>query len=578
MGSVTRIDSNLELERFFDFIYGDQTGYVYSPTKDPDPNNPVFQQYFFEWPTEKEALIRHVQNKTVNLEVYYSPALFTNNKDAEKSNFKGTNVVWVEFDGNDPANVKDIPEPCIKIKSSTDKHEHWYWCLNSFIQSIDTLEDITQRLAYHLDADLGCWNANRVLRPPGTRHHESGLLTSTFRWDPRPTPINSFNELPAVPIKLIQEQDINFIPQALEVIAKYSWAERAEDFQFFMTPKIERGHRSSALAKLGHICIELGMTNAETLSLLLNADSRWGKFSKRKDQKARLLGIINYCRNRHPVDAVEEEALVSDNKLKVYTFEEFMNTEIKLEWVIEGLIHKKGLMMISGPPDVGKSQMFIRFAERIAQGKSFLHWQPEKPMRLLFVSMEMTHEELQYIMEAMQIEINDLLRENFLIMPLGYSIRLTNLAAQGELTNIVEKFKPDGVIFDSFGVGIGDDINSEKIIFSALDYIHKVLRAHFGCFVGFIHHNRKPQVNNKKPTKIEDLFGSQYIGAALTTCIGLWPDNAADPTSPIEVNCIKLRMAKKFAPFKTVRTPQLDFNLYNNETQPETREGGPFEL
>jgi hypothetical protein len=551
-----------DLGLFLDFMYGEETGYAYSPTKNPDPDNPVFEQYFFHWPTEKEQLISHIQTKTQSHEVYFGPALYSSDKDAEKDSFKGTNVVWVEFDGNDPANVSDIPEPAIKIQSSTDKHEHWYWKLDHFVEDINIVEDITGRLAYHLNADLGCWNANRVLRPPGTRHHESGLTVTTFRWDLRPTAIRSFNELPAVPVKLLKTSDINHVPAPLEVIAKYSFADRMEDFKFFMTPKIEKGHRSDALAKLGHICMELSMTNAETLALLLNADNRWGKYKDRKDQKARLLGIINYCRSKHPVDAVGKETEV-EKRLVVYNYDEFINTEIKLEWVIEGLIHRKGLAILSGPPDVGKSQVSLRFAEKLATGSPFLQWPIPKPMRILFVSMEMPHEELHYLVDNMQFNSDkDLLRENFLVLPLGYGIRLGNKAAQAELAAVVEEFMPDGIIFDSFGVGIGDDINSEKVILEALDYVHRVLRGGFGAFVWFIHHNRKPQVGNKAPKKLEDLFGSQYIGAAVTTGICLWPTK---PGGPIEVSNIKLRMAKKFETFYVQRTQNLDFQVFNGQ-------------
>jgi hypothetical protein len=565
VGSITSIDPKQDLQTFLEFIYGNETGFVYSPTKNPDPDNPVWRQYFFHWPTGKDQLVNHIQVKSHTHEVYVSPGLYKDTEDAEKESFKGTSVVWVEFDGNDPSKVLDVPKPNLIIQSSTSKHEHWYWKLDRFVDEFGALENITERLAYHLSADLGCWNANRVLRPPGTKHHESGLTVTTLSWDPTPIAINQFNGLPAVPVKLLQEKDINYVPPPLEVIAKYSWEGREEDFKFFMTPKIEQGHRSSALAKLGHICVELGMTNAETLSLLFNADGRWGKFSKRKDQKARLLGIINYCRSRHPVDPIEEEAKKEEKipRLKVYTYEEFINTDVKLEWVIEGLIHRKGLAIVSGPPDVGKSQLSIRFAEKLATGQQFLKWPVTRPMRTLFVSMEMPHEELHYLLEGMQFKENELLSENMLILPLGYSIRLGNKAAQAELAAVVEEFKPDGIIFDSFGVALSDDINSEKIILEALDYVHKVLRGGFGAFVWFIHHNRKAQIGNKKPDKLDDLFGSQYIGAAITTGIGLWPTK---PGGPIEVKNLKLRMAKKFPTFYIKRLTNLDYQIYEGET------------
>lgn len=527
-------------------MYEDQPGFVYSPTKNPHTND--FEQYFFEWPTERDKLLDHVTRLSATHEVYYCPSLFKE-RSSKKEEFKGTYFVWVDFDGQLPT-ANSVPEPSLKIQSSTTNHQHWYWKLEYFMNGISVVEDISQRLAYHMDADLSGWDANQVLRPPSTTHHESGLTVCLLRWDPRPTPIELFAHLPTIPTKLLQEDDIKYIPVALEVIARYKWED--ENFKFFMEKNMDKGTRSSALTKLGHICIEMGMTNAETLSLLLSADGRWKKFSRRQDQKKYLLGIINYCRAKHPVDPVEEE---TEKRLRVYTYEEFINTTIKIDWVVEGLLHKKGILGLSGPPDIGKSQVSIRFAESLAKGEPFLQWHIERPMRNMFVSMEMPYEELHYIIEQMGMKDNELLRENLLLLPLGSSIRLASKASQKEIIKMVEEFEPEGIIFDSLGVAIADDINSEKIILEAFDFIAR-LRNHFDLFTWFIHHYRKPQIGNKKTNKLEDMFGSQYIGAALTSGVGLWPVG-----SEIEVSCLKLRMAEKFKPFRIRRRPGINFEV-----------------
>lgn len=548
MGSVPITE---ELERFFNFMYGDETGFVYSPTKDPETSN--FERYYFPWPVGKQDLINHVTEMTKSREVYYGPALFLS-AGGTKDAFKGTNFIWCEFDGTAPESLQEgIPEPSIKILSSVAGHEHWYWKLDHFSSDMQLIEDLSQRLAYHLGADLACWNANRVLRPPSTIHHDSGNATRVLRWDSRKEYApGSFSSLPDLPVRILKDGDIHAIPAPINVIAKYIWSD--ENLEFFMEKTVQRGSRSSALAKLGHICMEMGMSNAESLSILLNADSRWGKFAKRKDRKERLLGIINYCRARHPVDVVEEEVV---SRLKVYTFDEFKNTQIQLEWVIPDLLHRKGLMSLSGPPMVGKSQLSLRFAEKLAKGQEFLKWKCPKPMKTLFVSMEMPHEELHYALtEMMTIEDSELLRENMLVMPIGSSIHLNSKIAQNELNKVIEEFQPDGIIFDSLGMAIGDEISSDKIIFETFDYVHKTLRGEYGAFVWFIHHPRKGQVGNKKPNTLDDLYGSRFISAALTTAVGLWGvgDN-------IEVSCLKLRMSEVFRPFKIRRTAEVDFEV-----------------
>lgn len=558
MGDVQSISPAVDLGNFFDALYGDNEGWVYSPTKEPEPTGERFEKYFFKWPSERQQLIEHIVTKTPDFEVYYGPALFKY-PSGKQEDFLGTHYVWCEFDGNAPDVVEGLPQPAIKIQSSTPGHQHWYWKLDKFETDTQVVETISQRIAYHAGADLGCWNANRVLRPPTTTHHDGGETVRVIRWEVQPTPTGAFGDLPEVPIKLLKSEDIHVVPQPLDVLMKYAFDN--EEIKFFQTSTIEVGHRSDALAKMGHICIEKGMTNAEALSLLLNSDSRWGKYSKRRDQRDRLLGIINYARSRHPISL--ERATEEELHWRVYDFDEFVNTEVQIDWAIQGLVHKKGFVILSGPPDSGKSQLSIRFAERLAQGQDFLKWKIERPMKLVVVSMEMPHEELKYMIDSMRIQSNGLLRDNLKIVPIGFGVKLSDKKVQENLNRIFDTTEPDGVIFDSLGLAINDDLSSDKVVLETFQYINQTVRNTYGAFAWFIHHNRKAQNGNQKPNRLDDLYGSRYISAAASTGIGLWPTG---PNKPIEVDCLKLRSAKKWDRFLISRTPELDYKLVGGRT------------
>jgi hypothetical protein len=550
VGSVqSLLDPAADLGRFFDLMYGAAQGYAYTATKDPESSS--FHQYFYKWPQERDSLVAHCLAYTETQEVYYSPGLFRK-PEATKEAFLGTYYVWCEFDGNAPDELGGVPAPSLKVQSSTSKNQHWYWRLDHFETDRTVVEGISSKIAYYAQADLGIWNANRVLRPPGTRHHESGLQVRILSQAVYPLALEAFGGLPSVPMRLASESDIGEVPAPLTVLMKYHFNE--EDTGFFTTKKIEKGHRSSALTKFAHICIEKNMTNAETLSLLLNLDERWGKFNKRPDQKHMLLGIINHVRSLHPVDPVVQETA---HGFKVYTYEEFINSEVELEWVIPNLVHANGSVLVSGKPGIGKSQLSLRFAEKIAKGEKFLKWQAT-PKKILFVSMEMPFEELNFIMKAMKFEENELLRENLLISTPGRSVRLSDPKKQDELNRIIEEFQPHGVVFDSLGKAINDDMSADKTILNTFDYIDGTLRGQYGVFTWFIHHNRKAQVGNPKPNKLDDLYGNQYIGASITTGLGLWKDKPGDP---IDVSCLKLRMAPEFPSFKIRRTSDIDFSV-----------------
>jgi len=547
-----------ELGKFFDVFYGDQKGYAYSPVK--DPHTEQFDQHFFKWPTEKAHLIAHCLTQRISKEVYFSPSLFKN-AGGEKEDFLGTYHVWCEFDGNAPSNLEGMPEPTIKIQSSESNNQHWYWRLDHFETDITVVESISQRISYQAEADLGCWNANRVLRPPETTHHESGKTVTVLRWVSDHQAISNFSALKELPVQLAIEEDLGHIPAPLEVIGKYNFT--PGDIDLLTAKTIEKGHRSHALAKLGHICMEKGMSNAEALSLLLSADNRWGKYAKRTDQKKRLLGIINYARIRHPIDPVAEEA---EDTFKVYTYDEFMHQNFEVDWVVPGLIHKKGILILSGPPGVGKSSLALRAAQKMATGSPFLKWKIENPRKVLYVSMEMPREELGTFLQNMKFEEEqqEMLAENFHILPLGHALKLGNLAMKAELLKKLELIEPDGVFFDSLGTTVADDMNGDKIIIETFDFVRRYINGHFGAFAWFIHHNRKAQIGNKKPNKLEDLYGNQYIGAQVTSGMGLWPGSQRNV---LEVNCLKMRMAEEFFPFVIERNHKLEFKVKEGAQQ-----------
>lgn len=596
MGSVTPISTTKELERFFDCLYGDQKGFVYSPTKNPEVAN-SWEQHFFLWPQDKERLVRHVHSMSARHEVYVGPALFKLDKlgkpSGEKESFLGSHYVWAEFDGNASEAITKLPSelsPAMRIQSSLPGHEHWYWRLEGFVEDIAVIESITQRLAYHLDGDIGCWNANRVLRPPTTVHHESRKSVTVLKSDLTPTPIAAFIKLPELPVRLVDEIEVGTIPAVFDVVAKYVWPE--DMLRLFKESELAtkegkdagKGFRNEALTKLGYFCLELGMTTGEALAVLLNADNRWKKFHGRKDQMKQLLSIMNYCRSRKSSRALEEaakpptEEQQEENRLvsqfKIYTWREFKEAEVNVEWLIDDYLHKKGFGVVSGPPGVGKSQYSLRFAEAMAKGLPYLKWPCPRPVKTLFISLEMPWEELDHISNVMKIEDPDgALHENLFVMPVGSTIKLADEQIKNMLASSIDQINQDIdiVMIDSLGHAVGDELNSDKVIFDSFRFVHNYIRSQLGAAMWFIHHPRKEQAGNRKPKEQDDLYGSRYISAAATSITNLWPMDKKGHV--IELSCLKMRLASKFDKFTIKRTPGLDFQLGGEVIETTQNEG-----
>jgi hypothetical protein len=554
-----------ELIQFFEHMYGSESGYAYSPTKNPNLNAPQnWTQKFFKWPDEKQELIDHVVRESPDNEVYYSPALFSR-PTAKRRSFKCTRFVWAEFDGDLPKDLHDIPEPSLRIRSSTPGHEHWYWELDDFIYSAAEVEYITSRLTYALGADRSGWDAPTVLRPPGTIHHESKRRVTVVKRTQDIYTTGTFASLPEPPIIATKHHEIDLkkVPDVQKILAvQYRWDEN--DFAFFSKPRIPAGQRSTALTRLGHICMEMGMTDEESLSVLLNADCRWQKFVGRNDQIQRLLGIVAHCRSKYG----DLEGSGSKDSFPTYGFREILESEWKVEWIIPGLIHKTGLTVISGPPKLGKTQFTLRSLMCMATGDQFLIWPIPNKSKAVFFSLEMPGTEVKYLYEQMATTLDkekiELLNTNLITIPLGHMLPLNQKSVQDKVLRFLEIHRPDLVFFDSLGVSIGEDIKNDQTILETLDFVNRYIRQDYGTTVIFVHHNRKSQPGNSKPKELSDLYGSQYIGAQATSIIGLWSDKRG---GPIEVNNLGIRMAKDFGTLLISRTRGLDFKVIEDPNE-----------
>lgn len=65
-------------------------------------------------------------------------------------------------------------------------------------------------------------------------------------------------------------------------------------FTVFNEGPLPDSDRSKTLTKLAHLCREEGLPTGHTLALLVDADSRWGKFSERPDGREQLERIVKF--------------------------------------------------------------------------------------------------------------------------------------------------------------------------------------------------------------------------------------------------------------------------------------------
>lgn len=543
-----------ELNEFFNFLYGEEKGFVLLALKNPKTG--AFFQHHFKWPEELDKLVQEVTANTERYEVYHAPALFKK-ASGLKEDVLGANVVWVEFDGALPnlSRFSSLPEPTLRIRSSINNHEHWYWRIDGGILDSGQLERINRALTYMLGADYSGWDANQVLRPPGTINHKRSEPVSIISVSSIKVSAGAFDFLP-VPPPVAKIVAIEEIPEIEEVVAKYAWKKNL--FRLFREG-VQEGSRSSALMALAYGVCEAGMGDPEALSVLLNADERWGKFSHRPDQFIRLTEIITKARIKYPSVETFDSDFVN---LLRFGFTELLQSNIEVHWIWENFLQETGYFLLSGAPSVGKSQFTLNFAISTALGRPFLGQMIPSPRKIGYLSLEMPAPDLKLFLQSLSKDLDtetlNTLNENLILFPTGEPLRLTDPIVQKDLVELIADEQFDGLIVDSMMSATGGSVIDEKIAKELMDFNDR-LRQRLKVFTFFIHHNRKEQAGNKKPNELDDIYGNVVITARATTVFSLWLE---DKKKKDEITVIphKVRLSKAPNEFVIYRQENLTFS------------------
>ena len=547
---------------FLDTLYKQQEGYVYAPTLDRELSKEEgWTTKFYKWPEQRQSLIEHAQNNTKKLEIYLGPALYKSNTLPVKDNIKGSNVVWAEFDGIAPQYNESIPNPSMWLDSSKEEnHTHVYWALESFCTDAEQIENINRALTYNLGADSGGWDSTQVLRMPLTINHKRKQFTSEVNYNKAYDLLSTgaFAEIKPPVDDVNATFDRTKIPADINQVA---WAKLLSEngYRLFIKKVTDLDDRSNSLMALAFFMAEQknGLTNEEMYGVLYNADERWGKFRDRKDREKRLIDIVIKARQKYPLSGI-----VTDDNVSFESYDEMMADIGPVEWAVNDLLERRGVMLYTGPPGSGKTQMSLMFAHHMACGKKFIGFDFPKKHKTMFLSLEMGKPDLQVFMSRMAKAFEDDpqdmvdIRNNLVINTRGYGIGLDTPEGQKIIEDEVKLHEPDGIFIDSLFMSTMQDLASQLVAAKLTDFF-KRLAATYDMFVWVIHHNRKQQIGNAKPVKQSDVYGSQFLMGGVSAGITIWPTSQG-----VEVYSIKTRLVKQFTKFVVIRDPEtLNFTL-----------------
>lgn len=484
------------------------------------------------WGAKKEAVADRILLLVAQgHHVYFAPSNYKpGSPTKEKPNVRGSKFLWADLDGNALESLanypKDLPKPTMRNQTGPVGHEHWYWELDREY-TVEEFELINQRLTYALNADNGCWDASRVLRPIHTKNFKEKYLKPPYSLTDFPD-VHTLEDTKVVHdlkvfdavlpgIRALQSEEISSLkelgnlPSVAQVLAKYVWDDEHSDLFLNRTDKDlvdskGKSNRDEAMFRLAMYCAESGMPDSAIYVVIESFDSRVKKFVGRKDREKQLLKFVEKARAKHPSASVDN--VYTDNELKiVYTFKELLDSEFELDWLIDDFIPRGSINFISAQSGIGKSRLSMQLAYACATGGKFLEWDIKKSLKAMYVSLEMDGPMLKHFSKGLAKgkEVTPDW-DNLMMVPVGESIALED---SDFFERLIKDYEPDVMFIDALGSLTLEAIDEENA--KAINNKLKSLLKKYGITFVIIHHNRKDGQTTKAEPDLNSVYGSQYV-------------------------------------------------------------------
>jgi KaiC/GvpD/RAD55 family RecA-like ATPase len=567
MGTVRNLNPARGLEEFCYFLYGEEVAYIHLPIKRTDPapgdrNKGYEYNFFFRWPAQKQDIIDHVERYSKFAEVFITPGMFKE-RSSNVIHSHGSYVAWCDFDGNVPAleelNELGIPEPTVRVQSSIDGREHWYWRYEQFNNDISVAQGINKAICYAFGADPA-WDMGHSLRPVGTINHKRGGVpvfikshnSNSYRpedFASVPVPTENYN---------LEQFKKEQVPSSVRVLAKYVWSDDA--INLIARQNIREGSRSSALTALTYYCCEAGLDNSEVYSILQWKDKHWKKFAERQDKERYYVDLINYARQKVPYEGIKDVAVLAD-EIKTFSFKEVLEYVDDTHWILNGLLPHKGMAYVVGRPGTGKTTLSLGLCTSLALNKNYIDWASSegKPYKVLYLSLEMSIEDVNQFFTKLKLNYSDEeideLDRNFHTYASPEKIKFYQPSSPilGKFLRKLENMQPDIILVDSASYSLASNLSNQEEVTRALELLD-MIRDKYGCSIIFIHHSRKePPGHGYKEADLDDVFGSAFIAASASSIISLKPSkDYSEDNRLMDIRYLKTRFSGDNTGFSVV--------------------------
>lgn len=459
--------------------------YIFLSVKEPR-----WQDYHFKFDNTLKGRVRDFlrQNDPSKKDIYFCPLPFSEPQRIIK-NVKPVNILWADIDDG---NAKKFL-PNVLWESSPGRQQA-IWFIDRTMPGEDAA-DINRALTYYLGADKGGWDLTQVLRIPGTFNHKYKSLPKVKlkRWDKKTIPLTTLTKV------IRYKNDPIKIDETLEsasILKKHKVPRKVLEI---LDSEPIKGERSDTIWYLENKLHEAGLSPEETIQVI--KDSPWNKYRGRNDEDVRI---------RSELGKIVEKKIVRrkqvEDDFKLETFSQVMsNIKSSPGWQIPGFWMKRSHGIIAGEPKSFKSTLAMDMSLSVATGKPFLGRYPiESQGKVLYIQNENTHWIMKDRFEKMVLNkglqgkvkiIRDGIRVTWpedipFFMLNQQSFMLDDEDHQDYLENLIQKIRPELIVFDPLYLMFDGEISSAQDLFPILQWLLHI-KNEYNCGVIVVHHYNK---------------------------------------------------------------------------------------
>jgi len=294
--------------KFFDMLFGEQSGWLCIATTDRDPKFKNFRQEFFNWPRQRIDVENFILKAEGNKNVYFCINLLEK-AERKKEYCLKTKLIWADLDNVNPDEFDKLPPPIV-IKSSPGRWQA-IWRMPMPIPPFQA-EEYSKRIAYLIGADKSGWDLTQLLRVP---------YTQNFKYSP-PAMIELERCLETEAKSLLFEAlppstppPSTPIPEAIgditaeHILYKFKHLlTRTKFFAYYNTEPSPEDNWSAILWKVINECFRCGMSMEETF--IVAKEAKCNKYKRDFRPVEDLWREVVKAADQHNIDAAFKEELL----------------------------------------------------------------------------------------------------------------------------------------------------------------------------------------------------------------------------------------------------------------------------